>query len=99
MRCACLEKHGEPDVYGGEADAIAAALELFEKRDRWLKPEGASPAEFKKRTLANLYNERPVWFDLAHRKLNAAVAVAYSWSADLTDDAILERLLALNLGV
>jgi len=26
------------------------------------------------------------------------VAAAYGWPADLTDDAILERLLALNLG-
>jgi hypothetical protein len=32
-----------------------------------------------------------------HRKLDAAVAAAYGWPADLTDDAILERLLALNL--
>jgi hypothetical protein len=37
------------------------------------------------------------WLDLAHRKLDAAVASAYGWPADLTDDAILERLLALNL--
>ena len=27
----------------------------------------------------------------------AAVTAAYGWPADLTDDAILERLLALNL--
>jgi hypothetical protein len=34
------------------------------------------------------------------RKLAAAaVAAAYGWPADLTDDAILERLLTLNLGV
>jgi hypothetical protein len=34
---------------------------------------------------------------LAHEKLHAAVAVAYSFPADLTDEAILEKLLALNL--
>jgi len=51
----------------------------------------------KDRTLTNLYNARPTWLDLAHRKLDAAVAAAYGWPADLTDDAILERLLALNL--
>ena len=51
----------------------------------------------KDRTLTKLYNERPTWLDLAHRKLDAAVAAAYGWPADLTDDAILERLLALNL--
>jgi type II restriction/modification system DNA methylase subunit YeeA len=75
----------------------AAARELVEKRDLWLKPEGASPAELKTRTLTKLYNSRPTWLDLAHRKLDAAVAAAYGWPADLADDAILERLLALNL--
>ncbi len=70
-------------------------------------------AKLKKRTLTNLYNERPAWLDLAHRKLDEAVAAAYGWpvrqaqgrpvrqaqdgSADLTDEQILERLLALNL--
>jgi len=54
-------------------------------------------ARLKDRTLTKLYNERPTWLDLAHRKLDDAVAAAYGWPADLTDDAILERLLALNL--
>ncbi|MCX7007336.1 MAG: hypothetical protein NTY53_08825 [Kiritimatiellaeota bacterium] len=27
---------------------------------------------------------------------NVAIAAAYGWPADLTDEAILERLLALN---
>jgi hypothetical protein len=54
-------------------------------------------AKLKKRTLTNLYNERPAWLDLAHKKLDAAVATAYGWPTDLTDEQILERLLALNL--
>ena len=54
-------------------------------------------ARLKKRTLTNLYNERPTWLDLAHKRLDAAVAAAYGWPADLDDDQILERLLALNL--
>jgi hypothetical protein len=54
-------------------------------------------AKLKKRTLTNLYNERPAWLDLAHKTLDAAVAAAYDWPADLTDERILERLLALNL--
>jgi type II restriction/modification system DNA methylase subunit YeeA len=53
-------------------------------------------AKLKRRTLTNLYNERPAWLDLAHRKLDAAVADAYGWPADLSDEQILERLLALN---
>lgn len=54
-------------------------------------------AKLKKRTLANLYNERPAWLDLAHKKLDTAVVAAYGFPADLTDEHILEKLLALNL--
>jgi hypothetical protein len=49
------------------------------------------------RTLTKLYNARPAWLADCHARLDAAVAAAYGWPADLTDDAILERLLALNL--
>lgn len=49
-----------------------------------------------KRTLTNLYNERPTWLDLAHRKLDEAVFAAYGWELSLTDDEILTRLLELN---
>ncbi len=63
-----------------------------------LEPRDAEcAAKLKKRTLTNLYNERPAWLDLAHKKLDAAVAAAYGWPADLSDEQILERLLALNL--
>jgi hypothetical protein len=54
-------------------------------------------AKLKDRTLTKLYNERPGWLDLAHKKLDAAVAAAYGFPADLTDEQILEKLLALNL--
>jgi type II restriction/modification system DNA methylase subunit YeeA len=50
-----------------------------------------------RRTLTNLYNERPAWLDNAHRKLDAAVLAAYGWELDLSDEQILEKLLALNL--
>jgi hypothetical protein len=63
-----------------------------------LEPRDADcAAMLKKRTLTNLYNERPAWLDLAHKKLDAAVAAAYGWAADLPDEQVLERLLALNL--
>jgi len=68
-----------------------------EQRDVWLNPVDASEAELKKRTLTNLYNQRPSWLDLAHRKLDAVVCDAYGWPHDLSDEEILERLLALNL--
>ncbi|MCX7010224.1 MAG: hypothetical protein NTY53_23795 [Kiritimatiellaeota bacterium] len=63
-----------------------------------LEPRDADcAAKLKKRTLTNLYNEHPTWLDLANKKLDAAVAAAYGWPADLSDEGILERLLALNL--
>jgi hypothetical protein len=37
------------------------------------------------------------WVDLAHKKLDAAVAASSGFHADLTDEQILEKLLALNL--
>ncbi len=52
------------------------------------------------RTLTKLYNQRPAWLDAAHKQLDAAVAQAYGWAdytADMPDEEILKRLLALNL--
>ena len=54
-------------------------------------------AEKKKRTLTNLYNARPTWLELAHKRLDEAVFAAYGWKSDLSDEEILEKLLALNL--
>jgi hypothetical protein len=79
------------------AAIAAAARDLVEKRDRWLNPEGASEADLKKRTLTNLYNERPTWLRLAHEKLDKAVLDAYGWPHDTSDEDILARLLTLNL--
>jgi hypothetical protein len=77
--------------------AIAqAASELVAKRDAWLNPPDAKPETLSKRTLTNLYNERPSWLVEAHRKLDEAVFAAYGWPSSLTDAEVLERLLALN---
>jgi len=53
--------------------------------------------ELAKRTLTNLYNQRPTWLALAHQKLDSAVFATYGWPDSLTDDEILERLRTLNL--
>jgi hypothetical protein len=50
----------------------------------------------KKRTWTNLYNERPAWLDHAHRELDAAVAAAYRWPAEISEEDALGRLLGLN---
>jgi type II restriction/modification system DNA methylase subunit YeeA len=77
--------------------AIAdASKDLVEKRDAWLNPPGASTAILKKRTLTNLYNQRPQWLGDAHGALDKAVLAAYGWPENLGGTEILERLLALN---
>ena len=63
-----------------------------------LVPRDAECAgELKKRTLTNLYNQRPTWLALAHQKLNAVVFAAYGWEPSITYDDLLGKLLALNL--
>jgi type II restriction/modification system DNA methylase subunit YeeA len=74
----------------------AAACELVQKRDAWLNPLGASAKDLKSCTLTNLYNQRPTWLDLAHRKLDETVLQAYGWPLEVSDEEILARLLALN---
>ena len=74
-----------------ESAIAAAARELVAKRDEWLAGQDSKP-----RHLTRLYNERPTWLDLAHKKLDAAVFAAYGWDAAMTDDDLLAALLALN---
>ncbi len=91
--CELIGHENDPRVMG----VAKAARELVKERDNWLNPPDMPESELKKRTLTNLYNERPTWLDLAHRKLDAAVLDCYGWPRDLNDDDILGRLLALNL--
>ena len=80
------------------ANALPAHSKTSLARYPRLVPKDADcAAKLKDRTLTKLYNERPAWLDLAHKKLDAAVAAAYGFPADLTDEQILEKLLALNL--
>ena len=59
--------------------------------------DDAAAKELKKRTLTNLYNTRPQWLTDAHAALDAAVASAYGWPTDISEDEALRELLALNL--
>ena len=61
------------------------------------RDEDAATA-LKKRTPTKLYNARPQWLADAHEALDAAVAAAYGWTADISDDGVLRELLALNGG-
>jgi hypothetical protein len=85
---------GAPDDYDAKKarklrDAVAAAAKkLVELRDQWLNPttEDGSPmldeTQLKKRTLTNLYNQRPTWLENAHLDLDRAVLAAYGWPAE-----------------
>ncbi|MBA3483946.1 MAG: hypothetical protein H0T51_19240 [Pirellulales bacterium] len=55
------------------------------------------PKNSKKRTLTNLYNQRPAWLDSIHRQLDENVFAAFGWSPTMTDDELLAALLELNL--
>ena len=77
--------------------AIAdAARELVRLRDAWLNPPDIDPRDLPKRTLTNLYNQRPEWLSNAHQALDGAVFAAYGWPSNLSKEEILARLLALN---
>ena len=66
-----------------------------------LLPRGATAAKtLSKRTLTALYNTcgkaEGAWLDGLHATLDAAVAAAYGWPANLPDAEVLARLLAIN---
>jgi hypothetical protein len=67
------------------------------KYPRLVPKDGRAAAELKKRTLTNLYNQKPTWLTNAHAALDAAVFAAYGWPVGLSDDELLAKLLELNL--
>ncbi len=61
-------------------------------------PTDASPVrELRRRTLTNLYNQRPQWLVNAHEELDAAVAVAYGWDTDISGNDALREFMKINL--
>jgi hypothetical protein len=73
----------EPEVVPGFPDRIL--------------PVAEEAAEIlNRRTMTKLYHERPDWLDHAHEALDAAVADAYGWPAEISDEEVLARLFALN---
>jgi hypothetical protein len=58
------------------ADIPAEARPLI--RQSAIMAAAAKDVRLKKRTLTNLYNERPTWLRLAHEKLDRAVLAAYA---------------------
>ena len=68
--------------------------------ERLIPRDVSAAVTLRSRTLTALYNQRGTpegaWLDSLHRTLDEAVAAAYSWPANLPDDDLLTRLLALN---
>ncbi|WP_197687909.1 class I SAM-dependent DNA methyltransferase [Bradyrhizobium erythrophlei] len=65
--------------------------------DRILPKDAQAAVTLKTRTLTNLYNQRPQWLTDVHRDLDAAVAAAYGWPADISEEDALAKLLEINL--
>jgi hypothetical protein len=63
---------------------------------RRVPKDATAASELKKRTLTNLYNKQPDWLVNIHANLDAAVADAYGWKSDISDDDVFRRLLQLN---
>ena len=57
---------------------LAARLGILHERIATASLEAAADPRLKRRTLTNLYNERPTWLKLAHEKLDRAVIAAYT---------------------
>lgn len=86
-----------PRASGAQREAISeAAAKLAHLRSQWLNPPGQDASLVRSRTLTNLYNDPPTWLQQLHNELDAAVAAAYGWPDDMSDDQVLEALLALN---
>jgi len=85
------------DAYRRIAKAVDAADDFADVpeearaliRHSAIMARAAKDPKLKKRTLTNLYNERPTWLKLAHEQLDRAVLAAYAatdpdgeWSED-----------------
>jgi len=88
----------DPPSLGSYGGASRAAFKIGTVRYPRLVPRDAEcAARLKARTLTKLYNERPAWLAACHTKLDAAVAAAYGWRTDLSDEQLLASLLDLNI--
>ena len=88
------------DAWLNPAEWIERVPEIVPGYPDRLLARAEHAAELKKRTLTNLYNQRPAWLTHAHQTLDHAVAAAYGWpdySPEMPDEELLRRLLALNL--
>ena len=89
---------GQEPTDNPRVHAIAeAAHDLVAQRDAWFNPPGLSEKELAKRTLTNLYNQRPDWLDAAPQAPGCGSAGCLRLAARRGREDLLARLLALNL--
>src|SRR5262249_20388336 len=69
-----------PDLVRAEREVIPGYP------DRAVPKDTQAAANLRERTLTNLYNNRPQWLTDLHRDLDVAVAAAYGWPADISDE-------------
>lgn len=94
---AAQKLHALRSAWLNPADQVQIEPEVVPGYPDRVFPRDANTAGvLKKRTLTNLYNERPQWLDNAHAELDRAVAAAYGWPEDIAIDDALARLVALN---
>jgi len=86
--------HPNPLPQAGEGERLGIGTVRY---PRIVPKDDQCAKELKKRTLTNLYNQRPTWLDLAHKKLDQAVFAAYGWDPGIFDEDLLAKLLDLNL--
>ena len=106
------EQAGYRDAIGAAARALDEARERWlnppelvrrepdvvpELPERVLPVDEEAEKVLRKRTLTNLYNDRPVWIENLHADLDRAVLAAYGWPEDIEEDDLLARLLELNV--
>jgi type II restriction/modification system DNA methylase subunit YeeA len=89
------------DRWLNPADLVETVKEVVDGfPDRILPRSPAAAQALKARTLTKLYNTRGTpegaWLDGLHQKLDEAVAAAYGWPADISEEDTLGALLALN---
>ncbi len=91
---ATVRPHPSPLPQAGEGAQAGIGTVRY---PRVVARDEESAKKLKKRTLTNLYNQRPIWLDLAHQKLDTAVFAAYGWDPGMADEELLKKLLELNL--
>lgn len=102
IAAAAVELVAKRDVWLNPPDLVDRVPEVVAGfPDRIIAKNPVAAATLKTRTLTNLYNTRGTpagaWLDALHARLDAAVAAAYGWPADISTDDALAALLALNL--